>query len=153
MSKRSKHQKAAHPVNSVPETTSYVFHDAEPQISKLHEFVRATQRFNQDLPPYSPLEQHELVPYDAHEHDLLTRRISNQRRELRHLNRAYRRRSDELGAKVTLLKDQLKVSIKATQARNLKITQQQEEIDQLRRQLATATDGGRRKRGFRWAGK
>lgn len=45
--------------------------------------------------------------YSELEHELLQQRISNQRRELRHLNRAYRRREDEHQRKLIRLQDEL----------------------------------------------
>lgn len=44
------------------------------------------------------------------EHELLQSRISNQRRELRYLNRAYRRREDENLRKLTQLREQLAIA-------------------------------------------
>ncbi|MBM4617915.1 hypothetical protein GS534_24465 [Rhodococcus hoagii] len=151
------------------EPHAYVWHDNElgNGNSALGNAMHlAAERFDQGLPPYSPVDYKPLTPdemnilqigeltadvnYLKHEHGLAVRRISNQRRELRNLNRAYRRRENENARRTAMLKDQLKISIRATTLRNQKIETQQAEIDELRRQLNVAQNGGRRKRGVRW---
>ncbi|WIF20580.1 hypothetical protein SEA_JFLIX2_90 [Rhodococcus phage Jflix2] len=153
MSKRSKHQKAEFPARR---TT--VIHDVDVEIPGVKPLIEQASSYSyavvdQGLPPYSPLTQDEFVPTRVctrREHELLQGRISNQRRELRHLNRAYRRRENENARRIAMLKDQLKISIRATTLRNQKIETQQAEIDELRRQLNVAQNGGRRKRTARW---
>lgn len=128
------------------EPHTYTWHDNEQDNGN-------AVRYSMGLPPYSPLTQDDFVPTRVctrREHELLQGRISNQRRELRNLNRAYRRRENENARRITMLKNELKISIRATALRNQKIENQQKKIDELRRQLNISQNGGRRKRGSRW---
>lgn len=166
MSKRSKHQKAITkpgaaviPVSDEArerglaglgyEPHTYTWHDNEQDNGN-------AVRYSMGLPPYSPLTQGELTrdgadrEYREHERSLLVHRISNQRRELRNLNRAYRRRENENARRNADLKERVRLANKATEQRNQKIENQQREIDELRRQLNVVQNGGRRKRGSRW---
>ena len=149
MSKRSKHEKVQ----------SVVVHDAEVQIPGLKQFLavgeaaRSHAPVDLGLPPYSPLTQDELTQrthrlYGDHEHDLLVRRISNQRRELRHLNRAYRRRESENARRIVALKEQVRLAHKSTEERNRKIEDQQREIDYLNRRIRELE--GRKRRSSKW---
>lgn len=173
MSKRSKHQKAefpAKPAVAIPvsdearerglaglghEPYTYTWHDNEQDNGGAVRYAMglAAGRFDQGLPPYSPLSNEEFVPTRVctrREHELLQGRISNQRRELRNLNRAYRRRENENARRITALKERVRLANRATEQRNLKIMNQQREIDGLKRQLDILQNGGRRKRGVRW---
>lgn len=141
------------------DSTTYTYHTNEQDNGN-------AVRYAMGLPPYSPLTQEELSPsregvaalqairrYDEHERSLLVRRISNQRRELRNLNRAYRSHAAAQQQSITRLRDQLKLSRKVTEQRNQQIENLQRDNDELRRQLNIAQNGGRRKRGVRWVGK
>lgn len=128
---------------------TYVYHDNEQDNGN-------AVRYAMGLPPYSPLTQDEFVPTRVctrREHELLQGRISNQRRELKNLNRAYRRRADKHSAQVVRLRDSRTQLLRTVEERNGQIQDLRSEIDELRRQLAIAQNGGRRRRGFRWGGK
>lgn len=149
MSKRSKHDKVM----------GHVIHDAEVQIPNLREFMQEAGRVDQGLPPYSPVTEYvpltddELYPYDKHEHDLLVARITNQRRELRRLNRAIKRQADKYELKLSLGRETRAGLQTALETRNRSLAELQKRVGQLEAEnalLARKYKAAADKKGIRW---